>query len=97
MTKGPADARVITHLVSDVFCICRGTVQADVGRLSGELFRSVDVDGRSLEAAADAVGLSTLEARTVLFIFRRRMAGAVVDSILASQPPESDRKPEPEV
>lgn len=93
MIKGPEDSQAITQLISDVFCECGSTVQTDVGRLSGELFLKVDVEGRSLKAAADAVGLSTSDARTVLFIFRRRMAGALVDSVLASRLPDSGQKP----
>ena len=89
MTAEPAEAQVISDLISDVFCECRRTVQADVGRLSAELFLKVDVEGRSLQSAADAVGLSTADARTVLFIFRRRMAGSLVESILASRLTES--------
>lgn len=84
MTSEPAEAQAFSSLISDVFCECRGAAQADVGRLSRELFLKVDVEGRSLCSAADAVGLTTGEARTVLFLFRRQMAGAMVGSVSTS-------------
>ncbi len=83
MTREPTEAQVIADLVSDVFCECRGTVQADVGALSGELFLEVDVEGRSLRSAADSLGLTPQEARTILLLFRRQMVNALVGSVLA--------------
>ena len=41
MTTEPADAQAVADLISDVFCECRSIVEADVGRLSGELFLKV--------------------------------------------------------
>lgn len=89
MTQGPAEVQVITQLISDVFCECRVTLQADVGRLSGELYRRVDVEGRNLEDAAGALALGMREARTLLFLFRRQMASALVRTVLAERLPEA--------
>ncbi len=91
MTKDPQDSQAIALLLSDVFCECGDVVQADVGRLSGELFVKVDVEGWSLRSAADAVGLSTGDAKTVLFLFRRQMASALVGSVLAARVTDSDQ------
>lgn len=91
MDRKPVEAQAIADLVSNVFCECRRTVQADVGVLSGELFLKVDVEGRTLQFAAEALGLTTHEARTVLFLFRRQMAGAVVGSVLAAQLPDANQ------
>lgn len=91
MPTEPADAQAVADLISDVFCECRSTVQADVGRLSGELFLKVDVEGRSLRSAADAVGLSTGDAKTVLFLFRRQMASALVASVLTVPASDADQ------
>lgn len=90
MTRGPEEAQAIASLITDAFCECQSSVQADVGRLSGEIYRRVDIEGRSLEAAAAAAGLSMRDARTVLFLFRRQMAGALAGSILASRLPDTD-------
>lgn len=91
MDRKPAETQAIADLVSKVFCECRRTVQADVGALSGELFLKVDVEGRTLQFAAEALGLTTHEARTVLFLFRRQMAGAVVGSVLAARLPDANQ------
>ena len=81
MTRTPTDAYEAKYLLSDVFCRCKGAVQSDVGKMAGELFRRMDIEGESLEVAAAAVGLSPPEARTVLSIVRCRMAEAMVDHI----------------
>ena len=89
MTTEPADAQVVADLIADVFCECRSKVQADVGRLLGELFVMVDVEGRSLLYAADAVGLSAGDAKKVLFLFRRQMASALVGSVSTTRLPDA--------
>ena len=91
MTTEPADAQAVADLISDVFCECRSIVEADVGRLSGELFLKVDVEGRSLRSAADAVGLSTGDAKTALFLFRRQIASALVSSVLTVSASDEDQ------
>lgn len=91
MTTEPAEVQVISDVLSDVFCECRITMQADVGKLSGELFRRVDTEGQSIEVAAEALGLGTREARTLLFMFRKRMACALVGSISAAHPARGPR------
>ena len=92
MTTEQADAQVIADLIFDIFCECSGRVQDDVGRLSGELFLKVDVEGRTLRSAADAVGLSTGDARTVLFLFRRQMASALVGSVPTTRLPDAGQR-----
>lgn len=95
MTAARADAKVIADLISGVFCECRSTVQAETGRLSGELFLKVDVEGRSIQSAAASLGLSTGDAKAILFLFRRQMASAFVSSILtvpASDPDQMRRE-----
>ncbi|MAS04181.1 MAG: hypothetical protein CL534_05750 [Ahrensia sp.] len=89
MTREPAEAQAILDLVSDVLCKCQGAVQADVGALSGELFLKVDVEGRTLQFAADALGLTTHEPRTMLFLFWRQMAGALVGSVSGARLPDA--------
>lgn len=86
MTTEPAESQVISDMLTDVFCECRSTMQADVGKLSGDLFLKVDVEGQTLRSAAEAVGLGTREARTLLFMFRMRVASALVGSISAAHP-----------
>lgn len=93
MTSEPEDAQAMADLMSDLFCACRDRVQDDIGRLSGELFRQVDVEGRSLQSAADAAELSPGDARAALYLFRLRMAGALVESVVTSPWPGPDRVP----
>lgn len=88
MMKEREVAQPLAHLVSDVFCECRSAVQADVGRLAGELFCRVEIEDQRLQVAADALGLSTGDARAVLFLFRSRMAGALVGSVSACRVPK---------
>ena len=63
MTK---EDRATEKLFSGLLCSCKNAVQADIGKLSGELFRRVDTEGQSIEVAAEALGLGTREARTLL-------------------------------
>ena len=91
MTTEPAESQVISDVLSEVFCECRSTIQADVGKLSGDLFRRVDTEGQSIEVAAGALGLGTREARTLLFMFRKRVASALVGSISAAHPARGPR------
>ena len=83
--------RATEKLFSGLLCRCKSTVQADIGKLSGELFRRVDTEGQSIEVAAEALGLGTREARTLLFMFRKRMASALVGSISAAHPARGPR------
>ena len=59
MTK---EDRATEKLFSGLLCSCKNAVQADIGKLSGELFRRVDTEGQSIEVAAEALGLGTREA-----------------------------------
>lgn len=91
MTGVTKEDRVTEKLFSGLLCSCKNTVQADIGKLSGELFNRVDTEGQSIEVAAEALGLGTRDARTLLFMFRKRMASALVGSISAAHPARGPR------